>query len=250
MTLNKSLALGFVLGTIALNCAAHNDELVLQETKTLALDTADISHLAIEAGAGSLKVVGGHGDSIEVTAEIYQIKPHSDYCLTLTNTARGGLLKAGNCDDRRHYGRDMQTSINLTVHLPKEMTLNIADGSGSIDVSDVAKTEIHDGSGSIKVRDITGNLVIHDGSGSIQVSNVAGSVRVHDGSGPIVIKNVEDDVEVTDGSSSIEIANVSGGVSVSDGSGGINVDGAKSFKLISDGSGQVNVTNVSGQVSM
>jgi len=55
---------------------------------------------------------------------------------------------------------------------------NIDDGSGSIDIVDLAgDLTIDDGSGSIEVTDIDSDLIIvDDGSGSLKFSDIRGTV--------------------------------------------------------------------------
>ena len=61
--------------------------------------------------------------------------------------------------------------------------VTIEDGSGSINVSDVARnvTVKRDGSGSINVHNIEGSFTVQlDGSGSVRHQGVKGAIRIDD----------------------------------------------------------------------
>lgn len=220
-----------------------NNDMTLQDTKQLTLDTQSLTALNVEAGAGFLTIVGTETDSITVKAEIYQYEAHKNYCLNLAKQGTAAKLTANNCNN----SNDQQTRIDLTVSIPKAFTLDITDGSGAIAIENTATTTIHDGSGEIQVRNIAGDLDIEDGSGAIEARNITGNVNIHDGSGSIELLNSEQNVKISDGSGSIYVKNTQGDVSISDGSGGITVDKAASFTLLSDGSGSVTVNNVPKQ---
>lgn len=221
-------------------------EMPLQATKNLTLDAASLSALKVEAGSGFLHITGSDNDQVTVKAEIYQEKPHDEYCLTLEAKGKRAALGAGQCE----YQTNKQTRIDLTVSIPRSFNVDVHDGSGEIIISKVANTVINDGSGSITANDITGTLEINDGSGSIDVRNVSHDIKIHDGSGNINVAKAQGNIEVHDGSGGIDLNDISGDVVVSDGSGSIRVDTAANFELLSDGSGSVKVTNIAGKTKM
>ncbi|MCQ8878372.1 hypothetical protein NQT69_10215 [Pseudoalteromonas shioyasakiensis] len=223
---------------------AWNNDMTLQDTQQLTLDAQSLTALNVEAGSGFLNIVGSDTDSITVKAEIYQYEAHNNYCLNLVKKVIAAKLTANNCDNNNN---EQQTRIDLTVSLPKTLTLNITDGSGAISVDNASATTIHDGSGEIQVRNIKGDLDIEDGSGAIEARNITGNVDIHDGSGSIKLVNSKQNVKISDGSGNITVKNTQGNVTIADGSGGINVDKAASFTLLSDGSGSVTVNNVPKQ---
>jgi CBS domain-containing protein len=121
--------------------------------------------------------------------------------------------------------------IKLEVKVPQGMSVDIDDGSGSIDVIDVA-----------------GDVTINDGSGSIEVRNVA-NLKIDDGSGSIDVVTASGDVFIEDGSGSISVKHVAGSVTVDDGSGGINVsDVENDLIIVDDGSGSLNHSDIRGSV--
>ncbi len=207
----------------------------LQDTQTLRLSVDDISQLRLDVGAGKLHVTGDPQlDEIVVEAEIYQRKANDDYKLTLEKKSSSRALLIADANTGSGWGSWNNDSwIDLTVHVPASLNLDIDDGSGEI-----------------KVRDIDGTLDIDDGSGEIDIRQIVGDVFIDDGSGSIYARDLGGDVEIDDGSGSIKVFNAGGDVVVSDGSGSIDVDGAANFVLDDDGSGGVDVENVSGTIDM
>ncbi|XQW83730.1 hypothetical protein ACOYR1_11315 [Thalassotalea piscium] len=241
----KNLSMAIATAMISLSAMAEwNDELTLQDTKTMSLNATDLSSLQLNIGAGSLTLTGSNSDKIHVNAKIYQTRAHSEYRLALTKKSNTAQLIADNDDS------DMRTKIDLEVRLPSHLYVKIDDGSGSMSLANIASADIIDGSGSITVNDISGDLTITDGSGSITINNIAGHLTINDGSGSINAEMIKGSVKIKDGSGSITVNNVEQDVTISDGSGSIIVDNAASFALLSDGSGGVKVTNISGAVKM
>lgn len=216
----------------------HDHDYEKVETKNLTLATSDLSRFVIEAGAGSLEVIGHDEATIKVTAEVYQKEKGAPYCLSLDDKGSKGKLEANSCHN------DNDTRIDLTVYVPSELKTQISDGSGSISIENASISQINDGSGEIVIADNAADLMINDGSGPIRIHNQKGKLDINDGSGSIWVQDVEGDVRLKDGSGSIDVSNIAGEVSVSDGSGSISVDNAHNFILLGDGSGSVNVSNV------
>jgi DUF4097 and DUF4098 domain-containing protein YvlB len=221
----------FACGTLA----------AFETTKSLTLSAEGLKGLEIRAGAGSLTVTGRDGlGAVEVKAEIVakgvQDKDMDAYIadrieLTLEKKGDRAVLIGRGRDGARLFDFGSGAVINLTVSVPKTLTLDIDDGSGSIAVDDVAGVRVDDGSGSIRIGRVAGEVAIDDGSGGIEIGDVAGDVSVEDGSGEIVIRGVGGTVTVDDGSGSISIKDVE-----------------KDVRLVSTGSGGVDVENVKGRV--
>ena len=143
-----------------------------------------------------------------------------------------------------------EARINLDVRIPKNLDLEIDDGSGSIEVSDVnGNVEVDDGSGSIDIVNIKGWVNIDDGSGSTTLENISGKVKINDGSGTIKITDVGGDVDVDDSSGTLSIYNIIVYVFLYVGSGGFLFVGLyKYVNIKSAGSGSLTIRNVKGRV--
>lgn len=233
------------------------------EIKELSLSSEGISEMKIECGAGFLKIKGVDGlKEIKVQADIIagnkkgeklkefmdenvelELKRHSDKAVLISRMepSRFSFFFMKNKDNR----------IDLTVEVPKEINIEIKDGSGEIELENIkGEVDIDDGSGSMYVSDVNGELQIHDGSGSIGINNVDGKIEIHDGSGELDIKNIKGKTDIIDGSGSIDIKDVVGNITISDGSGDINVEKEKGDLDIHDGSGSLWAIDIDGNVEI
>lgn len=210
-----------------------------EETRELDLDASGIDALQIDAGAGSLTIVGVDGaDEITVEATIQVDTKDEDgareaiekgLVLTLEKDGDSAMLKSVFEDGFWSWGDG--GSVALVIEMPQGMALLVDDSSGSI-----------------RVDDSLGDITIDDSSGSIKIDG-AGSVRIDDGSGSITVKRASGDVDIIDGSGSINIAGVGGSVTIDDGSGSINVSDVEHDLVIEDdGSGGLSFSNVRGKV--
>ena len=230
---------GFIVMAMFVASIARADWSEYEEVRDLDLDASGISELSIIAGAGSMTVIGVDGlGQITVKATIVVSDGDEDDALriieenmTLSLEKKGSKarLKAEFKQGFVNWGSSGY--IKLEVKVPQGMSVDIDDGSGSIDVIDVA-----------------GDVTIDDGSGSIEVRNVA-NLRIDDGSGSIDVVTASGDVFIEDGSGSINVKHVAGSVTVDDGSGGINVsDVENDLIIVDDGSGSLNHSDIRGSV--
>jgi hypothetical protein len=252
----------FLLCIIFFLNAIFADEYI--EEKNLNLSTEGIEILNIDCGAGFLKVKGiDELKNIEVHAEIIIKRVDKDEAeeiiekyieLSLEKKGENAFLKAGldysGSFFDRLFGESPQVLINLTVNIPKGMSLDVDDGSGFIDIRNVeGKVDLDDGSGETLMEYIKGNVYVEDGSGELELVEIQGNVEIDDGSGELVLKNITGDVSVDDGSGEIIVENIDGTIKIDDGSGSINIDGVSGDVIIlEDGSGSVSTNNVSGKV--
>jgi hypothetical protein len=223
--------------SVSLAHAAGNE---YEEVRNLDLSAEGISTLEIEAGAGSLQVIGVSGtDDIVVTAIIQVAEDDDDKArkeidaglvLSLEKSGDNALLKSYFEGGFMNFGDSPR--VQLEVRVPERLALNIDDGSGSI-----------------VVQSVSGNIELEDDSGSIMLTNVGGDVEIDDGSGSINVDGVNGDLVIGDGSGSIKVRDVTGSVTVDDGSGSINVTDVEADLIIeNDGSGSLNFSNIGGQV--
>jgi len=223
------------------------------ETKSLELSAEGIQKMEIKCGAGFLKVSGMEGlSSIKVEAKIdvsgisrTDLNKFIEDHVTLTLTKEGELAVLES-KANGHLTLGEYCKIDLTVQLPKNLSLAIADGSGYIEIAD-----------------LSGNLEIADGSGEITAKNIGGNVNISDGSGDITVVDVRGDLNISDGSDDIDVRNISGNVNLTDGSGAIYIDGVEKDVSLNAGtiykngverdvklkSGNITIKNVKGKVN-
>lgn len=255
----KEVTLRFKVIFLVLFFLSASLGLAYEEVKNLSLSAQGIETLEIDCGAGFLKVFGREDlGNIEVEAEII-LEGLSD------QKAKRFIREKVNLSLERRGSRALLISemkrysslfsfrrkvINLTVNMPKNMDLDIDDGSGEMIVEDIAgNVYVEDGSGTMEIKNIAGDVTVDDGSGDIKVLGVIGDVDIDDGSGTVNVEDVSGSVSIDDGSGTIYVRNVGENVILDDSSGSINVDGVEGNVVIEDdGSGGVNIKNVKGTV--
>ena len=132
------------------------------QQKTLSIQANDLNRLTIEAGAGSLKVIGSDSETnVTVTGHIYTTKESPNaYDFSLDRNGQHAELVARN-HSSSGYWHGNSPRIDLIISLPDGMALDIEDGSGGITVRN------------------TGGLVISDaGSGSLTFDDIKGVIEV------------------------------------------------------------------------
>ncbi len=210
-----------------------------------------VTEVVIDAGAGFL-IVNGVGQPAEITAKGKACTSRESYLDDIQiSIRRNGERVTIKAEFPSHTFSTASSSLDFEVKVPEGVTLKIDDGSGRLEVRNVAAVDISDGSGSIAINDISGEVSIEDGSGEIRVEAVSGRVDIDDGSGSIIVKNVKNDVEIEDGSGSIDVRDVTGTFTVDDGSGSINAESiGGDFIVENGGSGSIDYSEITGKVEL
>ncbi len=241
----------FVLLPVIAFAASH------REIRNLEIPAAGILTMRIESGAGRLTIRGVEGtDNIEVTAEIeadgvdrdeFRLLGDKLFQLELKRAYHQALLY---CHTAAPPFAPITTRIHLHVKLPVKMNITTIDGSGPIDITNIAgNLIIDDNSGIIKVSNITGRILVEDGSGDIEIEDVQGAIQIKDGSGHVVARHISGDLTITDASGGIEVNDIGGSVIISDGSGSIDIYRVEKNVFIREpGSGELEIDGVQGKV--
>jgi hypothetical protein len=215
--------------------AGHPDDCRYTAERTATIAASGISTLDLEAGAGSLRIVGKAGISqIQVRGHACASSDAMLAELQLRANRSGGTytVEALGPDNSREWrDDDSYARIDLVIEVPTSIFARVSDGSGEAFVSGVAGLDMDDGSGELEISDIGGDVTIDDGSGELSITDVQGDVSVDDGSGEVTIRDVTGSVTVSDGSGSIRVSRVGG-----------------DFTVRSDGSGDVQQSGVTGAV--
>jgi len=229
----------------------------IENTQHLELSIKNIQSMHIICGPGSLDVFGVEGsDRIKVKAAVkisgitqdtLQDFLEEHVALSIKKRFRKAVLQSVFKNENQMKA---DAKIDLTVEVPKSLSVIIDDGTGSIFVTDLAENlKIIDGSGSIVIRKTAGPISISDGSGKIEMTDTTGNIEVKDGSGKINIDRVRGNVRIVDGSGSMTIKDIDGNLTVTDGSGSIEISDVTQSVFIKDaGSGILEIEGVKGKV--
>ncbi|MQA90483.1 MAG: hypothetical protein GEU90_09635 [Gemmatimonas sp.] len=221
------------------------------------LDLAPTDRIRVEAGAGSLRITGRPGMS--------QVLVTGTACASSASRLEEMEIDIGSRAGEAYVETIIPQSLgwfdwfgyarmDLVVEVPEGATLNVRDGSGSLEIANIGGgLKVDDGSGSLEIANVGGGLEVDDGSGSLTIRDVDGDLRLFDGSGSITVENVRGSVVVEDdGSGSMDVRNVTGSVFVrEDGSGSISVDlVGGDFIVDRDGSGGIHSADIAGVVQI
>jgi hypothetical protein len=132
-----------------------------------------------ENGDGDVKVRSGPGSGVAIHRTISyrgETKPRPGQ-----QVSNGVLTFTKGCSN-------CSVSYDLTV--PAGTRLEIRNGSGSIDIADVATADVEAGSGDVRVRHVPGPVRAYTGSGAVRVDEVGAQTDLHASSGDIVASGV------------------------------------------------------------
>jgi hypothetical protein len=142
------------------------------------VDAAAAAQIIIEAGAGSLRVIG--------RPNLTQVRVRGTACasdrdlldeIQLSATRSGNAVRVKSADDDLQLRNREYARLNVVIEVPESMVADINDGSGDIELSGIGQVVLEMvpvGSGPKPF----GDVQIHDGSGEIRLTGVAGDVIV------------------------------------------------------------------------
>lgn len=223
--------------------------------QTLSVDGPLI--LDVSTGSGSIEIISGDSQRVEVTGHIKVgagsflglFTRNSDERQELVDRLENeppislvdGRLEVGHLKGRE-YERNVSISYEIVVPAGTEVLSHT--GSGSMTISGVAgPVEAKTGSGRITLTDIGASVNARSGSGIIQADNIAGAFEAHTGSGNVRLTQVAPgDVVVTVGSGGANLHGVVGSLRVKAGSGRVEIDGRQEGAWnVDTGSGSVRI---------
>lgn len=225
--------------------------------RSLDIDRAGLTALVAKNGSSDVRVRG--------VADIGRIEVRGRACAS--NPADLDRLKV---EQRRdgdrlvlEIGRDTGMTISLfgssyayldlEIRVPLDLAMEIDNGSGDIDVRDVARLRYDGGSGDLDLENIAGELDIEVGSGDIVGSNV-GPVNLRSiSSGDVDLRKIGGDVTVGRvGSGDLDLRNISGSVNVERiGSGDVTVNDVQGSVTVDRiGSGDLRAAGVRGDLTV
>lgn len=226
------------------------DNCRFEATRRLNLSAGGIEAFHLEAGSGSLEIVGVDGAN-EIVAVGRACASHEEFLddLLLTSDVAGGTvqMETHHPDWSGWRGGNRYARIDLRVEIPADMVAEVKDGSGEMVISNTASVYIEDGSGEVVLSGIHGDVSIEDGSGELDIRGVTGLVSIEDGSGEIVLEDIGSDVEIDDSSGEIDVMGVSGSLTIEDSSGEMDIQDVAGFvRVIQDGGGDIAVQGIGG----
>ena len=248
------LTTALLLGTAAPLLSQGREDCRYEAQRTATIASAGARNLVVKATAGSLKIEGKPGlDRVIIRGRACASSADllEDIQLRAERTGSEVQVESVIRDERWSFTDNRYAYLNLVIEVPARMAADIADGSGSIEISNLGAVTIEDGSGEITGTDLHGDVRVRDGSGSITLTDLGGAVNIHDASGSIELRNIAGQIEIEDGSGEIDVRVARNSVRISDGSGNIDVSNVSgNFTVEQDGSGTISYANVRGAVDI
>jgi hypothetical protein len=147
----------FVSGTFQIVTLLAHEE----RTEVTPYDATGIANIDVDNSAGSVRIVGTDGDTIEVTARISDgLRSTGESQQVVGDT----LELRGTCPN---FGSDW-CRVSYTVAVPPSIDVRVDADDGSVDVSG-----------------ITGDVDVDTDNGSIEMDSLAGSIRATNDNGRI-----------------------------------------------------------------
>ena len=224
----------------------------------VSLDLSGAEQLAIQAGAGDLRI-RGLADTTEARVRGKVCASKEKWLEASELVTEGGTIAriATSLPDIdsgwRLLGGDY-LSMDLDIEVPAGLALEVRDSSGDMELRGTGGARLRDSSGDIEVADMNGSVQLEDSSGDIELRGIAGDVLVQrDSSGDIDGRGILGQVRIErDSSGDIRFSDVRDGFVVERDSSGdiIAATIGGDFRVLSDGSGSVRQSDVSGEVEI
>lgn len=227
-----------------------------EESKTLKVDAKESVILSVDDDAGDVSIVGADVEAVEVKIVKTGYGSNDARAEEALKGIKYELKQNGNkitftykLDGRQT--REVNT-VDLIVTVPTETVVDIENGFGTVDVSDVKGTvDISSDFGDVTVQNIEGALTLDNSSGEITISNVdAGSqdVQITADFGKITLEKVNGkDININSSSGSLTLTNVraTGEIFSNSDFGNVTIDnGSAASTTIESSSGKVSLTKV------
>jgi len=236
--------------------ACYADDCDYSEKVERNVDLSGVSELFVEAGAGTLEIIGeDNRDDVLIKAKLCS----SDEDL-LSEMSVKVVIESGTAHfetvfpDRSFWNNSTESmSIDLVLTVPSSASLVVRDSSGEATVENVAELDMTDSSGRLTIENIAGDTIVVDSSGELRIRNVGGDVELTDSSGAIDVVDVAGSLLViADSSGAIEAKRIAKNVTIErDSSGAIEVkDIGGDFIVLRDSSGGIQYKNVDGKVEL
>ncbi len=206
-------------------------------------DVGEEPRLVVDNFAGTVTVVAGERDTIEVVAtkrantqnRLDDIEVDwSQNELGVEISTRRGSLQGG------------QASVDLDVTAPPGTQI-----------------ELRLGAGDIRIEDINGEMTVNSGTGDIDVRGARGPVNLSTGTGDIHVEDVDDELIARTGTGRVDVQGADGRADLRSGTGDIDYEGrpegASSFeagvgditlRLPTDADVEIDLTSGLGNVSV
>lgn len=196
------------------------------------------SKLYISNIYGDVKVEKGRGGTVKVDASISISNNDEEYAKSIMDSlidtsAEGETIKVVTESQKYANSSDKVQSISIDyiIKVPENMDVEIENGYGRVDVSDLGRAA--------KITSKHGDVAAKSVKGSLVISNAYAKVEIEKAGGNVEIKNTNASVRVT---------GVDGNLNLTNAYGSVNVDDVKGDTQIENNNANIDVRNIGGKL--
>ena len=165
----------FLLGICLVSTGLQASDCEFEKNIDQTLDLSGSEQLTVLAAAGELGITGVRdGSSASIRGRV--CVSEKEWLEQTQVRTRDGKQAEIVVDLPDYDGWGEYAYLDLELKVPENISLNVKDSSGDIDIDKVGELTLQDSSGDIEITGTTGSLSIKDSSGDIVISGVAGSI--------------------------------------------------------------------------
>jgi hypothetical protein len=180
--------------------------------------------LVLDSDAGSVTVRGTDRSGAQVVITSRGADLEEDYEFTFENEPGAVRIEGEKKGGLSWFSFGGGHSISYEIEVPRETTLEIGTGGGSVTVENMAApADVQTSGGSITAKGIDANLVAKTSGGSIHLTDIRGDATVGTSGGRINAQAIEGRLEARTSGGSIAIDGVRGDLQAKTSGGSIKV---------------------------
>lgn len=185
---------------------------------SVAKPAAGVARLRIDAGAGTLRIVGSPDRStLEVRARRCGSRAEVLAALEARVEVVGDEMRIVVTTPRHLFSRTEGTTarVDLEIGVPRGLAVHVTGLMGDATISGVGALTFSDGLGDLELRGVSGDVVVATGPGDIVVRDVDASLRIDRNVGTVDVASVSGDVTIGAGQTgAITLRGIAGAVRV------------------------------------
>jgi hypothetical protein len=196
-----------------------------------------LTEVSVNGGSGTVTVKPGGAGSVHISRHLSYVGKRPGE----TDRMEGSVL-------RLDTGCGPNCSVDYELAVPPGVRVSGQNGSGDLDLANVATVAVSVGSGSVTVRQASGDVNVETGSGDIELTDGKGNIVAKTGSGAIRLSEISGNVAAETGSGDIRGTGLGGATtSVRTASGSVSLDVAKAQDVTArTSSGSIRLTVPAG----
>jgi hypothetical protein len=210
-----AIAILIAAGSAACSIDVQSSQRSIREEKRFTLTGTGPVEVDLRTFDGMIQVRSWEQNEVLVEIERRAATQSEAEGLVVETSQEGGRIRVEAREprsERNHFSFGPGTSVNLTVSVPRRLSLEARTGDGSIEVDGLTGTiGLDSGDGHVTALRVEGQLTLRTGDGFIRVDDSTGQIDASTGDGQVDIAGRLDALNVRTGDGRVS-------VDVSDGS--------------------------------